>query len=51
MFISRMDGHIHAGVMSGLLVIGWVVIFHFLARTWSGLKSDNPALKGLAYVA
>lgn len=37
--------------MNMLWVASVVVIFHFLARTWSGLKSDNPALQGLSYVA
>lgn len=37
--------------MAVLWVTSVVIIFHFLARTWSGLKSDNPALQGLSYVA
>lgn len=46
-----MEGHIHVGVASGLVIISYVIIFHFLARSWSGLRPDNPALKGLNFVA
>jgi hypothetical protein len=46
-----MEGHIHVGIMSGLVIVSYVIVFHFLARTWSGLKPNSPALKGLAYVA
>ena len=46
-----MEGHIHVGVMTGLVVVSYVIIFHFLARAWSGLRPDNPMLKGLNFVA
>jgi hypothetical protein len=46
-----LEGHIHVGVWTGLVIVSYVIVFHFLARTWSGLKPNNPALKGLNYVA
>lgn len=49
--MPTIEGHIHVGVMSGLVIVSYVIIFHFLVRTWSGLYAGNPALKGLNYVA
>lgn len=46
-----MEGHAHISVMFALDVIAIVFIAHFLARTWSGLRSDMPSMKGLSYVA
>lgn len=46
-----MEGHVHLGAMWALDILAVILLFHFVARAWSGLKPDNPALRGLNFVA
>lgn len=46
-----LDGHAHVSVMFALDVIAIVLIFHFLARTYTGLYPNSPAMRGLNYNA
>ncbi len=46
-----MDGHAHISFPFALDVIAIVFIAHFLARAWSGLYPNNPAMRGLSFVS
>lgn len=46
-----MEGHAHISFMFALDVLAIVAIGHFLARAWSGLLPNSPAMQGLNFVA
>ncbi len=46
-----MDGHAHISVMFALDIIAVVIVFHFLARSYSGLYPNSAPMRGLNFVA
>jgi len=43
-----MTGHVHSACLSGLIILAWMIVWHFLIRGVSGNHANSGWAQGLA---
>ena len=43
-----MESHLHAGIMTGLIILAWMILWHFLLRGTLAHHADSPVAQGLS---
>lgn len=41
-------GHVHAAGLTGLIILAWMIIWHFLIRGVTAHHTDSPIAQGFA---
>ena len=45
-----MDGHVHSAGLTGLIILAWLIVWHFLIRVVSSHHASHPVAQAAANI-